>query len=251
MVRLFGPVDVVDVSGTAAAVTKSKAVELVAWLAEHRHSATRTGARSALWQADVRDTTFANVVSEARRSLARLAPAPQGMEWIARTQTEQLLLHPLVVSDADVLRQRLDFARACHDAEEAVYVLHPGVQLVRDIPFSGVNYAWADAEGSLSNLTLLITAAATELAERYLQLRNLEGVFWATARGLAVLAGHEDLIGLRMRARHGAGDLAGLRAEWEAYERVMNADTWSDGEPSERMEALRVELMRPSLTRRI
>jgi len=250
MVRLLGPVEVVDASGTQATIAKSKALELVAWLAEHRQTSTRCGARSAMWDTEVRDATFANVVSEARRSLGRLVTPPEGMEWIARTLTEQLPLHPLVITDASLLQQRLDYARACADDEEAVYVLQPGLQLVRDVPFCGVNYLWSDAEGSLSNLTLLITAAATELGRRYLQLQNLEGVFWATGRGLVVLPGHEDLIALRMRARHHAGDLAGLRNEWDSYERVLHADSWSDGEPSARMESVRQELLRPTLTRR-
>ena len=59
-----------------------------------------------------------------------------------------------------------------------------------------------------------------------------DGVFWATGRGLLVLPGHEELIGLRMRAYAQRGDLAGVRNEWEVYERAIHADPWSSGEPS-------------------
>ena len=54
---------------------RSKTLELIAWLALHREHSTRAGARTALWELDVRDATFANVVSEARRAMARLVAA--------------------------------------------------------------------------------------------------------------------------------------------------------------------------------
>ena len=65
-------VEVVDADGATAAFERSKALELIAWLALHRDRSTRAGARTALWELDVRDATFANVVSEARRAMARL-----------------------------------------------------------------------------------------------------------------------------------------------------------------------------------
>ena len=77
MVRLIGPVEVVDAAGGTAAFERSKALELIAWLALHRDRSTRAGARTALWELDVRDATFANVVSEARRSMARLQRAAE------------------------------------------------------------------------------------------------------------------------------------------------------------------------------
>ena len=64
---LLGGVEITDDQGTPGKFERSKTVELIAWLATHRDRATRTGARTALWELDVRDATFANVVSEARR----------------------------------------------------------------------------------------------------------------------------------------------------------------------------------------
>jgi hypothetical protein len=74
---------------------------------------------------------------------------------------------------------------------------------------------------------------------------DTEGVFHATARGLRVLPGHEELIGLRMCAHARAGDHAAVRQEWNSYERVVNADPWSDGEPSPKLVDLRKELLHP------
>ena len=67
VVTLFGGVEVGSADGTVATWERSKTVELIAWLATHRSHSTRAATRTALWELDVRDATFANVVSEARR----------------------------------------------------------------------------------------------------------------------------------------------------------------------------------------
>jgi hypothetical protein len=242
MVRLLGPVDVIDLDERVAVFERTKAVELVVWLSQHRRRSTRTAARTALWESDVRDATFANVVSDARRNLARLVAPPDGSEWIGRTLTEQLPLHPLVVTDADVLENRLVASRG-QRSERAIAMLRPALALIRDMPFAGTSYLWPDAEGITSQLTLMATSAAAVLAGHYLSTGDTAGVFWATGQGLKVLPGHEELISLRMRAYSRQGDLAGVRHEWESYERVLHAETWSDGEPSPKLVALRRELL--------
>ena len=242
VVGLLGAVEITDDQGTPGTFERSKTVELIAWLATHRDRATRTGARTALWELDVRDATFANVVSEARRGLARLVAPDDGEEWVARTLTEQLPLHAAVVTDADLVNERLTRARVQPPAQ-ALDTLRPAVAMIRDMPFAGTSYLWPDAEGITSNLVLLAITAAAEFAGHALSLGDTDGVFWATGRGLQVLPGHEELIGLRMRAHARAGDLAGVRQEWESYERVLVADAWSDGEPAPKLLALRRELL--------
>jgi hypothetical protein len=85
-----------------------------------------------------------------------------------------------------------------------------------------------------------------ELAAHCLSVGDIEGVFRSTGRGLQVLPAHEELIGLRMEAHARAGDHAGVRQEWESYERVINADPWSDGEPAPKLVELRQQLLNPS-----
>ncbi len=245
VVGLLGGVTVRARSGEAGNFERSKTVELIAWLTTHRDRATRTGARTALWDLDVRDATFANVVSEARRALARLVPPPDGEEWVTRTLTEQLPVHHLVVTDADLVEDRLAHARI-QPPSQAIETLRPAVELVRDMPFAGTSYLWPDAEGITSNLVLLAITATAEFAAHALSLGDTDGVFWATGKGLRVLAGHEELISLRMQAHARAGDLAGVRQEWESYERVLVADPWSDGEPAPKLLALRRELLNPT-----
>lgn len=242
VVRLMGGVEIVSSDGRPGSFERTKTVELIAWLGTHRASSTRTAARTALWELDVRDATFANVVSEARRALGRLVTPPGDDEWVARTLTEQLPLHEGVVTDAELMEERLQAARLQPPAH-AVETLRPAAELIRDMPFAGTSYLWPDAEGITSNLVLLATGIAAELAGHALSLGDIDLVFWATGQGLKVLAGHEELIGLRMRAHARAGDLAGVRQEWESYERVIVADAWSDGEPAPKLLALRRELL--------
>lgn len=246
IIRTIGTVDVISAAGDTASFERSKALELLCWLGHHREAPTRGRARTALWESDVRDATFANVVSDARRAVARLIAPPDGEEWIGRTLTEQLPLHSLVVTDSELLRARLDYVRDL-PALDVIEVLRPGVELVTGMPFADTSYLWADTEGISSALTLLATSACTVLAEAYLAGGDTEGVFWATGQGLKVLPGHEELIGLRMRAHSHAGDIAGVRREWESYERALLADSWSSGEPSPKLVALRRELLYSSL----
>lgn len=246
MVHLLGHVEVVSADGETVTFDRGKSLELVVWLSQHRRYPTRAGARTALWGTDVRDATFANVVSDARRALARSVAPPEGEEWIGRTLTESLPLHDGVITDAELLERRVAAARGLPPAE-AVEMLRPGLELVTGMPFAGTSFLWPDAEGITSALTLLATSAAIELAEHYLALGDAEGVFWATGQGLQVLSAHEELISLRMRAHAAAGDLAGVRQEWEAYERALVADPWADAEPAPKLVALRRELLSPPL----
>ena len=248
MVRVLGQVAVVDHEEHAVNFERSKALELAVWLSQHRDNSTRNSARTALWEMDVRDATFANVVSDARRSMSALVVPPHGVEWLGRTLTEQLPLHSNVITDADLLHQRVVHAQR-QTTYDAIHTLAPGLAMVHDLPFAGTSYLWPDAEGITSRLTLLVTEAAIVLAGHYLNVGDIQGVFWATGQGLKVLAGHEELISLRMRAHARTGDLAGVRCEWESYERALTADAWSDGEPSPKLVALRRELLSPAMLR--
>ena len=242
LVRVLGTAEVVSSEGLPAQFERSKSLELVVWLSQHRERPTRTAARTALWDLDVRDATFANVVSDARRALARAATPIDDAEWIPRTLTEELSLDLGVVTDVELLADRVSAARGLRPAD-AIEVLRPGVELLAGLPFAGTCYLWTDAEGLTSAHVLLATGAAIELAQHYLALGDIDGVFWATGQGLRVLAGHEELISLRMRAHARRGDLAGVRSEWDSYERALASDPWAAAEPAPKLVALRRELL--------
>lgn len=242
VVRLLGPVVVESRDGEPVEFERSKTRELVAWLTTHRDRATRRNARTALWELDVRDATFANVVSEARRAMARCIEPPDGEEWIARTMTDALPVHDLVVTDVELLDHALETARHL-PPDRAIATLRPAVDRIVGLPFEGSAYLWPDAEGITSSIVLRAITATSELASLCLSVGDIEGVFAASSAGLRVLPAHEEMIEIRMRAYAQIGDRAGVRSEWEAYERAITADPWSDGEPSERMLEVRRELL--------
>jgi hypothetical protein len=242
MVRVLGPVDVVDRAGRAVAFERARSLELVVWLAQHGGTATRAGARAALWGLDISNAAFSNVVSEARRAMARHVPPPDGEDWVARTYAERLPLHPAVALDADVVAMHLNHARNLSD-EAAIEELRTALALVRGAPYAGTSYVWPDAEALPSTLTLLATTVAAELAERCLAVGDVEGVFAATATGLEVLPGHEELVALRMRAHAVRGDLAAVRGEFASYEQAIASDVWAGGELAPKLVALRKELL--------
>ena len=246
LVQVLGHVAVRAADGPPVGFDRSKSQELVVWLSQHRHRPTRSSARTALWDVAVRDATFSNVVSDARRAMARIVQPPVGQEWLGRTMNDDLPLHDLVVSDVELLAERVAGAHGL-DAVSAIAVLRPGVALIEGMPFAGTTYLWPDAEGITSSLVLMATSAAAELAGHYLIVGDIDGVFWATGQGLKVLAGHEGLIALRMRAHAVRGDLAGVRGEWDSYERAVHADSWAAAEPSPKLVHLRRELLSPSL----
>jgi hypothetical protein len=221
---------------------RAKSLELVIWLAQHVGTATRGGARSALWGLDVSNGSFSNVVSEARRAMARLVPPPDGEDWLARTYAERLPLHPAVVLDADVVAAHLARSRTLPDAT-AIAELRTALGYVRGVPYAGAAYLWPDAEALPSTLTLLVVNVASELAERCLAAGDVDGVFSATAVGLEVLPGHEELVALRMRGHAARGDLSAVRGEFASYEQAVMNDPWAGGDVAPKLSALREQLL--------
>ena len=201
------------------------------------HSAVGTGRpRCDVRQRRVRGASIAGTT--------RAAPAWRG---VGRPHVDRLAAAPpAVVTDADLLEHALIASRARPPAE-AIAILRPAVDSIAGLPFEGTSYLWPDAEGLTSHLILLATSAASELAAHCLAAGDIDGVFEATGRGLRVLARPRGAD----RAAHArpcrAGDHAGVRQEWNSYERVINADPWSDGEPSPKLVDLRKQLLHPSM----
>ena len=227
VVRVLGPVDIVDRHGRQVAVERGKSTELLAWLVLHRTGTTRSAARAAIWSTDVSDATVANVVSGARRALSRHLPG-EAVDWLGATHAELLQLDRRVVSDLDLFNRHLAEAHRQYGSARSA-ALGSALALVRGAPLLGSRFRWADDEALTSSLTLSVVDAAREYAESALLAGDDAGVLRATAAGLVVLPGHEELIALRLRAHHAAGRHAALRSEWEAYCRAAQADGWSPG----------------------
>ena len=241
-VRLLGPVDAETRCGAPISFEKSKSLELLAWLTTHRERPTRNAARTALWEISVQDATFNNVVSGLRRGLTSGLNVVEPIELLPKTFTDHLSIHGSVITDVDVLNEAVGRVKKIGDGE-SWFGLHEALQRVRDLPFTGTDYLWPDSEGITSNFILSVITGSVLAAEHALLRGDTEEVFWATGQGLKVLHGHEELVALRMRAYGEVGDRVGVNAEWSSYERSLQSDSWSGGEPSSRIVELRRELI--------
>jgi len=241
IVKVLGPPVVETRAGSRIAFNRGKAQELLVWMTEHRRTSTRSGARTALWEEDVQDSTFSNIVSELRRALNSALPLDDG-EWIPRTFTDELHLHRAVVTDAEILENALN--RFLRDPDQSPDELKIALASVGNLPFWGANYPWADGEGITTSHVMKVVKAAVVLGEYAIEHDDTGLLFMATERGLRVLPGHEELVALRMKGHARIGNRSAIKYEWESYARAIEADSWAGASPSTALEHLAHELSR-------
>jgi len=237
IVRVLGAPIAETADGATIAIGKGKSLELLTWLVEHRESSTRSAARTALWSENVQDATFSNVVSDLRRSLNASAGDLENDEWIPRTFTNQLTINEKVVTDAAIIEKLLKLYIDSPN-EMNRRQLEESLSFVRDLPFAGMNYAWADAEGITTSHVITTVQAAVLLGEYAISVNDTETLFYVTEKGLRVLPGHEELVALRMKGHSKVGNRSAIKLEWEAYARAVEADAWAGGAPSSQLEDL-------------
>lgn len=223
MVRLLGEVDIVNRDGLSEKGDRGQPLELLAWLASHRGVSTRSGAMDALWSGRAIDPrTLRNVISAARLLLRNLAgEPPDGGQWIPLRQ-ERLNLHPLVVTDIDLLRDRMAYAKRV-EVEEAATVLADGLQILRGVPFEGQQWLWADEDYLTSSMAAEAVSMSTELASLRLQTGDIRGSLAAAGVGLQVIPLHDQLTELSMQAWIASGERRTALSIYEAYERATAA----------------------------
>lgn len=236
-------------NGRRVVFERNRSEELVIWLSLHDDRQRRSIARHEIWSIAIKDATFSNVVSDARRSLTIVEDPPDEDDWIGVTLTDELPLHPLVVSDADLLARCYEHARM-HPELDGRRVLEYGLSLVTGVPFSGSLYMWRDTTGLGSQYAMLVVRAASLLADMISLSADIlsggrgetgevddwiDGVYRATAKGLLAVPGHEDLVLRRMELHARLLDQAALLAEWQSYCRALAADDWGDVESSSKM----------------
>jgi hypothetical protein len=74
------------------------------------------------------------------------------------------------------------------------------LQWLRDVPFAGTSYSWADLDGSTTRLVILGVTAATEVARWALRHQNADALTSAVRAGLRVMPGNEELLELQRSA---------------------------------------------------
>ena len=241
LASVLGRPEVRHLCGKRVDFEKSKSEELVMWLAMHPSQQRRSSARTDMWHAPIKDATFSNITSDVRRSLTVAELPPEGQQWLGVTLTDELPLQAGIVSDVDVLRACVNHARRWPE-DGGAEVLRHGLGLVRGVPFESSLYIWCDSTGLASEAAVLVVRAAQMLAEMCAEAGDIDGVYWATGKGLLAVPGHEDLVAQRMRLHAERQDQSALRAEWQGYCRALANDEWGDASPSRMMVELWREL---------
>lgn len=231
MACVLGPPRVVDPSFLPVRFERGKAEELVIWLAFHPEQRRRSLARSALWLSPVQDATFSNITAAARRSMNAVRTPPDDGNWVGITMSDELPLAEGVVTDVGMLREAVNDARL-RPEESGVARLRRALELVRGVPFAGSTYTWSDDIGMCGEAATLVVRASMMMAEMCDEAGDIPGVYWATAKGLLALPGHEELVAIRLRAHARRGDRAAMRTEWESFRRAVSRE-WGDAEPSD------------------
>jgi hypothetical protein len=217
-VRIMGPVEIANRSWETLRFERSKSAELLTWLVMHRDRPTRVAARTALWGISIEDSTFNNVVSGVRKVINQ-----NGKNLLGRENNAVFRVGFEVVTDVEILEAAIGKAKL-YGGDEEFLMLRDALDLVRDLPFAGEDFVWADTEGITSNVVLTIITGALMLSDFYMSRQDLSGVFWATGQGLKALRGHEALIAIRMKAHAQERNISGINSEWLAYERLRLAD---------------------------
>lgn len=191
VVRVFGYPEVMSVNGEKATFRKKRSLELVTWLTLNRDRSRRSAARTALWEFDVSDATFSTVVSDMRRGLAELEPQMSREEWAPPTFTDEIPLSNRVVTDAELLAAAL---RRFQSHQDNINELLLYLSWIRDVPFAGTAYSWADLDGSTTRLVILALTAAREVADWAVATGHQQAREIAVTAGLRVMPGDQELL---------------------------------------------------------
>jgi hypothetical protein len=96
-----------------------------------------------------------------------------------------------LVTDAELMSQRLEeFRREPSSWQKLADVLFT----IRDAPFAGTEFSWADLDGTTTRLTILAIEASSALARWARDEGDASLALRATSAGLKVLPGCEELL---------------------------------------------------------
>ena len=194
VIRLYGYPVAEGRGGDAAQFRKKRALELLTWLVLNRDRSRRSAARNAIWDTDINDSTFSTVVSDMRRSLSDLDPRVDPTSWCPTTFSDEIILSTQVTTDADILaRETREFLRTGAPSD----ALARELSRIRDVPFAGTTYSWADLDGTTTRLIIQATDIAHRVGVWALENDDHSLLQVAVGAGLRVMPGNEDLLGLQ------------------------------------------------------
>lgn len=195
-VHVFGFPMVTGVDGTVAEFRKKKALELLVWLVLNKDRARRSAARTSLWDFAINDSTFSTVISDMRRALSGLGGAQTHQQWVPPTYSDVIPLSSSIVSDHELLRQAHE--RFLEDDNYSVDLAN-AVAEIRDVPFAGTNYLWADMDGTTTRLVIAALDACRDLAQWSLERNRGSELDVAVSAALRVMPGCEEFLEIQNR----------------------------------------------------
>jgi len=194
VVRMYGYPRVENRTGSTIDFRKRKALELLTWLSINRDRPFRSAARTAMWESNVSDSTFATVVSDMRRGLSELSPHVPPREWAPPTFTDDIVLSDTIVTDVELLSRAWDQFQRDHSMLSAVV---SELSYIRDLPFAGAGYLWPDVDGSTTRFVILGANVAREIAYWSYDNKEWNALTTAVTAGLRLLPGDEELLDLQ------------------------------------------------------
>jgi hypothetical protein len=183
--NLLGPVEL------AGLITprRTQTLNLLTYLALHRHGADHDTLATILWPKRVSGKTLRNRITEARALVD--GAITEGPTW---RLTDEVTT---------------DWQRFTALADGTPDEQHEALRLVRGRPFHGLDYAdWIDLEGIRSEVEATIVDLALTVAQRDLDTGEPDAAFRATRAGLAASRYEERLHRLGILAAHTAGHTA-------------------------------------------
>lgn len=190
-VRVYGYPKVEGVNGTVAEFRKKKALELLVWLVLNRDRTRRSAARTCLWEFAISDSTFSTVISDMRRGLSGLAGVHAHQQWVPPTYSDVIPLSSSIVSDHDLLRHVHGLFLG--DPSHATALTNV-IAEIRDVPFAGTNYLWADLDGTTTRLIISALDACRDLATWALDNNRRSELDVAVSAALRVMPGCEEFL---------------------------------------------------------
>lgn len=192
--RLYGDPYIEGRNGIRATFGKKRSVEVLAWLSMNLERPRRSAVRTAVWDVDISDASFSTVMSDIRRGVCSVTSGLDRKQIFPPTFTDSIELGVSLVTDFDLLhRALLDFRNNKCSAHQ----LASELGRIRDVPFAGANYMWADLDGTTTRMVLLALEASNELAEWAKAQNEVQLCSIAVKAGLRVMPGDEQLLAIQ------------------------------------------------------
>lgn len=191
VLRVYGRPRVETRAGETIGYRKSRALELTAWLAFNRDRCSRSAARTAMWDIDVSDATFSTVVSDLRRALSSTDGTMSADPWVPATYNDEIRLSDRLTTDADLLRAAFIDFEASPRVDAELFTVLGGI---RDVPFAGTRWSWADLDGTTTRLVILAVDASVAAARFACSVGRADLLDVAVRAGLRVMPGCPELM---------------------------------------------------------